>query len=409
MQHRLYDPERDAAAAHRIWRETGWIKDEIAERAQARILTTGRTLVAELDGEAECLVLSIPGYMRYLQHEVPIAAITAVTTSRVARKQGLAGRLTARTVAQDAMDGAAVSVMDIFEQGFYNRLGYGNGSYEHRLRFDPATLRVPVRARPPKRLTTEDAASMHGALIHRTRGHGSLNLTPIPYLAADMSFNQSNFGLGYFDGKDGALTHFLWAGVDEAHGPYHIIYMAFQSGAQFLELMALLKGMGDQVFAVNMREPALIQLQDMLEHPFRQRLMTAKSEYATGNMASAYWQARICNVEACLAATYLPGDPLRFNLVLSDPIKRFLEPDTPWQGVAGDYVVTLGPESAARLGMEPGLPTLTASVGAFTRLWLGVRPATGLAITDDLHGPDTLLAALNETLRLPAPHLDWPL
>lgn len=189
MQHRVYDPGRDAAAARRIWHETGWIDDETGDRAQARILLGGRTLVAELDGEAECLALSIPGFMRYLQSEIPIAAITAVTTSRVARKQGLAARLTAQAVARDAADGAAVSVMDIFEQGFYNRLGYGNGSYEHLLRFDPATLMVPVKARPPKRLTTEDAASIHGALIHRARGHGALNLTPVDYLAADISFN----------------------------------------------------------------------------------------------------------------------------------------------------------------------------------------------------------------------------
>lgn len=409
MQHRLYDPERDEAATHRIWRETGWIEDEIAERGQARILNAGRTLVAELDGEAECLVLSIPGHMRYLQTEVPIAAITAVTTSRVARKQGIAGRLTAEAVAQDAADGAAVSVMDVFEQGFYNRLGYGNGSYEHWLRFDPATLRVAVKARPPKRLTPENAASMHGALIHRTRGHGALNLTPVDYLAADISFGQRNFGLGYFDGDNGALTHFIWVGVDARHGPYHIIYRAFQTGAQFMELMALLKGFGDQVRVVNMREPAHIQLQDLLEHPFRQRRVTAKSEYATGNSASAYWQARMCNVEACLAATHLASEPLRFNLVLSDPIKRFLSPETPWQGVAGEYTVTLGPESEAWPGTKPGLPTLTASVGAFTRLWLGVRPATGLAVTDDLSGPDMLLAALDEALCLPAPHLDWPL
>ena len=33
-----------------------------------------------------------------------------------------------------------------------------------------------------------------------------------------------------------------------------------------------------------------------------------------------------------------------------------------------------------------GLPTLTATVSAFTRMWLGVRPATGLTITDDLQG-----------------------
>ena len=53
------------------------------------------------------------------------------------------------------------------------------------------------------------------------------------------------------------------------------------------------------------------------------------------------------------------------------------------------------------------MPTLTASVGAFTRLWLGVRPATGLAVTDDLDGLPELLSALDEILRLPVPNIGW--
>ena len=38
------------------------------------------------------------------------------------------------------------------------------------------------------------------------------------------------------------------------------------------------------------------------------------------------------------------------------------------------------------MGRDETLPTLTCSVGAFTRLWLGVRPATGLAVTCRLAG-----------------------
>ncbi len=69
--------------------------------------------------------------------------------------------------------------------------------------------------------------------------------------------------------------------------------------------------------------------------------------------------------------------------------------------------MTLGSSSGAEPARDNTLPTLTATVNAFTRLWLGVRPATGLAITDDLDGPAELLAQLDEVLRLPAPHPDW--
>jgi hypothetical protein len=57
--------------------------------------------------------------------------------------------------------------------------------------------------------------------------------------------------------------------------------------------------------------------------------------------------------------------------------------------------------------VDTGLPTLIATVNAFTRLWLGVGPATGLSFTDDLDGPRDLLVQLDHALRLPDPHPDW--
>ena len=75
--------------------------------------------------------------------------------------------------------------------------------------------------------------------------------------------------------------------------------------------------------------------------------------------------------------------------------------------MGGEYVVEFGPESSAVPGSEPGLPTLEAGVGAFTRLWLGVRPAGGLAATDQLSGPPALLSDLDQILRLPIPKADW--
>ena len=68
---------------------------------------------------------------------------------------------------------------------------------------------------------------------------------------------------------------------------------------------------------------------------------------------------------------------------------------------------TLGPASSAEPGVDAGRPTLTASAGAFTRLWLGVRPATRLTVTDALAGPPELLEKLDYALRLPDPKPDW--
>jgi hypothetical protein len=46
-------------------------------------------------------------------------------------------------------------------------------------------------------------------------------------------------------------------------------------------------------------------------------------------------------------------------------------------------------------------------VNAFTRLWFGVRPASGLALSDELNAPPELLDALDRTLLLPQPLPDW--
>ena len=97
------------------------------------------------------------------------------------------------------------------------------------------------------------------------------------------------------------------------------------------------------------------------------------------------------DVPKCLAKTRLDTDDFTFNLQLSDPIEEHLEDGNAWRGVAGDYVVTLGRQSSARHGTEASLPTLCASVGAFTRVWLGVRSASVLARTDDLRGDADLL------------------
>src|SRR6185295_5181096 len=109
---------RDRDAVHRIWQECGWLEKGKDEQLD-RFVQAGHALVADIYGEAECLVLTAPGTLRYLDEDLPTSCITGVTTSRVARKQGLANRLTARAVAADAAEGALLSALTMFEQGYY--------------------------------------------------------------------------------------------------------------------------------------------------------------------------------------------------------------------------------------------------------------------------------------------------
>jgi len=404
---RNYDPKKDKKAVQRIWREIGWL-EKGQEEAMDLFIECGRALVADISGEAECLVASVPGTIRYLDEELSFSALTAVTTSRIARRRGLARRLTAQLVAADAADGALVAGLGIFEQGFYDQLGFGSGGYEYWVSFDPSQLKIDYKPRLPRRINSDDWALVHTARLRRRRGHGSCNLDPPEITRAEMLWTKNGFGLGYCDGPGGELTHHFWCQVKDAeHGPYHVQWMTFQTPEQFLELMALIKSLGDQIRLVEMREPQSIQIQDLLERPFWRHQVSEKSRFESDIHTSAYWQVRICDLLGCLAQTHLRGGQVRFNLKLSDPIERFLDNDAPWRGITGDYVVTLGPSSGAERGMDTALPTLEASVDAFTRMWLGVRPASGLAVTDELHGPRELLEELDWLLCLPDPKPGW--
>ena len=411
MDFRSYDPKKDRDAVHRIWIETGWLQMEHPEPLDL-LLENERGLVADLHGEPECLVLITPADLRYQGESLPFGALSAVTTSQVARRQGLGSRLAAHAIALEAADGAAVAGLGMLEQGFYNQLGLGSLAYEHRVRFDPASLKVQAKPRPPYRLSEVDGARIHTNRLLRRRVHGSVSLHDVNYTLSDIAFSQKyfarGFGLGYQDEITGDLTHHLWGVMEEAeHGPLRIWWMVYQTPQQLLELLGLVKAQSDQVNWVSMVEPPDVQMQNLVKTPFRQRRLSERSKFPSGIQSQAFYQMRICDMEACMARTHLPAGEVRFNLELRDPIERFLDPDAPWRGIGGSYVLTLGSESGSEHGRDDHLPTLKASMAAFTRLWLGVRPASGLIVSDNLEGPPELIEALDAVLRLPTPTVDW--
>lgn len=404
MVGRPYDEERDLAAVTRMWREVGWIDDSDGQAAGLKtFLSMSKGLVADVHGEAECLVHRSTGTVRHTSTDLPLCAISAVTTSHVGRRQGLASALMAEALAEAVEEGAAVASLGFFEQGYYDRFGFGTGPYQHRLSFDPASLQVPVPDRPPVRLGAEHMREVHALLARRRRGHGSVVLDPPQWLEPEWSWLEHPFGLGFRAG-DGRLTHALIGSAKDEHGPYVIDVLAHEVPHQVLELLGLVRVLGDQVnLVVVSEEPAGIQLQDLIREPARQRRV-ARLAGGSGalHVTMADQQDRILDLAACVAAVEVPT-PVAFGLRLRDPIGRF----GTWEGIGGEHTVRLGPTSGAEPGLDPGLPVLDASVGAFTRLWWGVRPATSLALTDDLHGPADLLDDLDAALRLPTPQAGW--
>lgn len=411
MTTRPYNPEQDFDAVLRIWHEVGWIEKGNDDQTEGlRIFAEQyRGLVVDLDGSPECYVATGLGTIRHTGTDLSLSAVTAVTTSHIARRQGLAQRLTARGIADDVAEGAMVSALGVFDQGFYNKLGFGSGSYERWHALDPGDLRVPRVDRLPSRLTKDDWEAVHQSRLNRRRGHGACSLFIAAATRAEMLWASNGFGLGFADGPDGEITHHMWITTKSMeNGPLSVWWMSFQDFDQFLELMGLLANLGDQVHLVRIREPAGIQIQDLLSQPFRRSRISEKSQYEAKSSSFSYFQLRICDVTGCVAAATLDGAPVRFNLALTDPIETILEAEgSEWRGVAGNYVVEFGPVSSAEPGLDASLPTLRAGVGAFTRLWLGVQPASGLAVTDDLAGPAELLEDLDRILRLPDPKPDW--
>jgi hypothetical protein len=189
-------------------------------------------------------------------------------------------------------------------------------------------------------------------------------------------------------------------------------WLAYRSREEFLELLALLQGLGEQVHVVRLPQPPGMQLQDLVRKPFHRKRVGHGTRFETGTRSYAWWQLRICDLAACLERTRLPtADGVTFHLRLTDPLAEHLGEQTRrrWPGVGGDYVVTLGSEShAERTDGASGLPTLTTSVNSFSRLWAGVLRAGGLAYTcRDLDAPRELLERLDHVLAVPAPQLDW--
>ena len=248
---------------------------------------------------------------------------------------------------------------------------------------------------------------MHAAMLNRSRKHGGVTVDSIEVFRSELKLTENPFGLGYFDGPGGTLSHFIWGSTKGEHGPYIINYRAYRNPEQMFELLALIKSLGDQINLISTLDFGEIQLQDLLKQPFRHIRGSAKGDFEISSHSTAYWQMRILDLQACLKKTILKRPTVRFNLKLVDPIIHSLPEDANWRGIGGDYVMQLGEESFAETGHDNQLPTLNATINSFSRMWLGVRSASSLAITTDIQAEPDLLTALDETLSIPQPHLGW--
>jgi len=81
------------------------------EKAMDIIFAADDTLVGCINGNPECSVLAQSGTMRLDETDLPLCVIAAITT----RGQGIVQKDT------------AVTALGMFDQGFYNKVGFGTG------------------------------------------------------------------------------------------------------------------------------------------------------------------------------------------------------------------------------------------------------------------------------------------
>ena len=403
--------DADRAAIAKIWREVGWIEDEKEGEHLVHFLEDAYGYVAEMRGEAEVSVAAHSGFTRYLERDLSMWGITGVTVSRIARKQGLARALTARTLADGAERGHAVAMLGMFDQGFYDQLGFGTCGYEHRLAFDPSSLVVDGPCAPPFRVSADDYAAAHAAILTMERSHGFSWFPTSGHLRAEMLWTPKGFGLGYYNAEGDALTHYVWGRLKGEHGPFLIYWYAYQNDAQLIELLRLIRALGDQVHLVVMKEPVGVQLQDFLRAPFRERSKTHDSSFEANHTSSAYQQVRILDLEAATAACTGPTD-LRIRLELVDPIEAHVPRDARWRGLGGSWVVRLGTSGSSAERCAPDtdtgdMPTVSTSVGGWSRLWFGGTTARALAMQGRLATDRETVERLDGYFNLPAPHPVW--
>jgi predicted acetyltransferase len=408
FNYRKYNKEKDLDHVFRILNEIGWVDDKKNSHYLNDFIPKGNALVTELNGEAEAMVVSSDGTIQHLENQLKLSAITGVTCSLVARKQQIAGKLTATRIALDAEKGAEVSALTIFDQGFYDKLGFGTSSYSNIVEFNPGELTLKGRHRVPKRFTKDDLTKIHNSRLNRMKVHGQVTL-PEYTTYTDLSDEKKRILLGY-ENEKGEITHMMniW-GKGRENGPFWVNWMVYQNIDQLKELLLLLKSMSDQIFQIGLIEPHVLQFQDILRTPFKNKDITAKSKYRNMIRSSAYAQFRILDLEKCLAKTSLPQIPeeIRFNLELTDPIEKFIPESCNWKGISGNYCVTFGEFSGAVKGCKENLPTMKTDVNSFTRLWLGHRNATQLSLFDNFEAPQELIDKLDKYLCLPKASHDY--
>lgn len=409
MDWRLYT-STDCEDALGLWNEAGWAQDRTHALEAADVLySMGQTWVMDAQGSGlAALVSTIPGTIQHGIAQVPLSIVRSVLVSRRYRRRGLALRGTAQALATAYAAGAQTSILGIFDQGFYDRLGYGTGPAHILWRIDPGFLRAPVPAAVPELLTLDDYEAVHRLRLRWANAHGQVVIPDPRATLTSLQMTLPGAMYGWWNADHTELTHAIALTPNASMwGPVRVRFLFFETPAQFRELLGFLAGLGDQLRAIDLPGLAKIQWQDYVELPFARLRMGEGAALDTAPGALAYWQLRLLDLPGALASTSFHGPEIRFVFDCTDPIERYLPADSSWRGCGGTWRVSLGQQSHAEAGDDTTLPRLTGSINGFSRLWIGARSASALELTGELSGQPDLLAALDACCLTPVPNPGW--
>ncbi len=406
MNIRPLNLENDIDQMVKIWQEVGWLSSE--EKPVLKILfQAGQGYGADLEDELEATLLSLPADINYEVNLLPVQALSGLVVSPRARRQRIGRNIMIRALEEAARSGQALSALIMFEQGFYDRLGFGLGGYKRVFTFDPEKLNIAEDPVMPARLSIDEWKSVHQALKRRDRSHGGISIKSPEFIKAELEWDKNeSYGLGYYD-DDGSISHFLWLWRQgDSHGPLLVKFLACRNQAQLLDLLAIISRLGDQIHAVKMSEPYCLRLRDFISYPHKQERKTTGGKLSYKSRVEAPGQLKILDLRRCIEALAIPGAELEFNLKLEDPLSKFAGEDSP-AVISGEFSLKLGEESQLKEGTVQGLPTLQSSINAFTRLWLGSASPLELKASSQFSAPSELFRKLEETFRwLPEPQFE---
>jgi hypothetical protein len=199
----------------------------------------------------------------------------------------------------------------------------------------------------------------------------------------------------------------VWIKPKGEHGPYNVWFSGWETHDQLIELLSVLKSLSDQIHGVRMADPPRLQLQDFLKRPLATIRARKGGEFDSDVLSQVWMQCRILDLPTCIGAMHFCGEPVSFNLQLTDSIEQYLPEESTWRGVGGDWIITIGEESSAVMGQDGELQVASASVNDLSRVWLGSASAEAVSVTGTLVADPELIEQIDSIVTLPVPIIDW--